>query len=263
MLVPSIQLLLITFIVFLMTTASAHTEEFSLVNTEGYFPPYEMRNAEGELQGFHIELIKIISEKINISPRYVTLPWRRGLFEMGQGRADAMLAVIKTPERERYLLFLEGNSLTHVVDSICVLSKHPIVKTYNGNLKQLKSNSIGLVKGYRYADEIEGADFLNKLYLAKDDRQLLKLLLLGRIDVAVVERHVALYMAKEQDVLDQIVCLEPSYDMGKEYIVFSKVRHKKELAEKFALALSQFKKTRAYRDLAKKYQIRDDLMERD
>lgn len=263
MLVPSIQLPLITLVTFLMASASAQTEEFSLVNAEGYFPPYEMRNGTGKLKGFYIELVEIVSKKVNLTPRYITLPWRRGLHDMGKGKADAMLSVIKTEERQRYLWFLEGNSLTHVVDSLCVLSGHQLVKTYKGNLKQLSSNSIGLVKGYRYADEIEDADFLNKLYLAKDDRQLLKLLLLGRIDAAVVERHVALYMAKEQGVLDQIVCLEPSYDMGKEYIVFSKVRHKKELAEKFSLALSQFKKTQAYRDLAKKYQIRDDLMERD
>lgn len=238
--------------------AYSKQEKLVIINTEGNFPPYEMRNAYGELQGFYIELVEIISKQINVQVQYKTLPWRRGLYAMGQGKADAMLSVTKTPERERYLWFLKGNALTRVVDAFCVRHDHNLAHTFRGDLRQLSTSPIGLVNGYDYAKEIEDSSFLMKKYFAKDNHHLLRLLLRGRVDIIMADRNVALHLANDQGIRDKIKCLKPTYNGGVEYLAFSKVRNNLKVAKRFSSALVEFKNTQDYLDLAKEHNITFD-----
>jgi len=245
----------LAFVGLFVFQGSQADKELSLINVKGNYPPYEMRNRAGQLSGFYVELIAAVSKDLGYKPRYTTLPWRRGLQAMLNGKADAMLSVNSTPEREDFLWLLPGNVLGVLVDVFCVLKQHPLAKNYNGKLEQLRPYTLGLVNGYEYAKEIEQSPFLKRQYIAKDDEQLLKLLLRGRVDVIMVEPEVTLYKARQHGVLDQLACLSPGYDVGPEYIAFSKSRKRYQLALEFSQALGRFKMTADYQALEDKYNI--------
>ncbi|WP_019614868.1 hypothetical protein [Psychromonas ossibalaenae] len=117
---------------------------------------------------------------------------------------------------------------------------------------------IGGISGYSYGEYFDRADWLQKDEGAKDEVILLKRLLSGRFDIGIGHIDRIRYFAHRQGIANKIAYLKPYQPGISQYIAFSKARAGEALAQRFAEALSDFKKTPEYLILLKKYGIEYD-----
>ena len=75
------------------------------VHNETNWPPFNFF-ANDRPQGFSIDFMNIVAKKTGLEIRYITGPtWDEFLSMMKSGDLDVMLNIVKTPEREKYLLY--------------------------------------------------------------------------------------------------------------------------------------------------------------
>src|SRR3989344_8294618 len=72
------------------------------------WPPFRMEDAQGNLPGLDIDVLNEIGRRSGLSFDIQRAPWARGLADLQQGRADLMIGLAKTPEREQYIEYLSS-----------------------------------------------------------------------------------------------------------------------------------------------------------
>ncbi|MEH6633722.1 MAG: transporter substrate-binding domain-containing protein [Halopseudomonas aestusnigri] len=152
---------------------------------DGNYPPFEMM-IEKKLTGLHIDIVQAVASRLKLELSFKSVPWKRAIWMVKTGTADAIIYIGKTEKRSEFLNFIEGNILSQVVNVFFISGKLIDKIQYTGNIDQLKSFIIGKVAGYHYGPFFEE----NSSYLKIDDgarteEQLLKKLKLGRIDVGI------------------------------------------------------------------------------
>lgn len=90
-------------------------------------------------------------------------------------------------------------------------------------LRLLKSRCFGVVRGYLNTPAFDAADYLTK-QASNDDSANLRLLVFGRIDLAVIDRRVAEYLIRTQhpDYAERIEPMDPPLADNPLYIAFSR-----------------------------------------
>jgi len=75
------------------------------VHNEKDFPPLNFFSS-GRAQGFSIDYMRLLAAKIGVRVKFITGPtWSGFLGLMKSGELDVMLNIVRTPEREKYLLY--------------------------------------------------------------------------------------------------------------------------------------------------------------
>ena len=75
------------------------------VHNETDWPPFNFFE-DGTSKGFSIDYMNLLASMIGVDVEYVTGPtWSEFLSLMKNGELDVMLNIVKTPEREEYLLY--------------------------------------------------------------------------------------------------------------------------------------------------------------
>lgn len=234
---------------FLQTLFAVQT--LHIVRGNGEYPPFEMLDENEKLIGIHIECVQAISKKLNIKVRFESLPWQRALMKVRNKQADAITYVGKTAERETFLWFLKGNTLSYSTNSFFALKENNVV--YTGNLQELQNYSIGTIRGFSYGEAFNKAHFLKKNNATKNINQLVDKLLNKRVELIIANKERLLYFAKEHKFLGAIQPLKPSFKPIAQYIAFSKQEELLVLAQRFEKAMEAFKKSSEYEALFKKY----------
>ncbi len=229
-----------------------HQQSLLIVRGDGYYPPNEMVEA-GELIGIHIEMIRSVAQQLNINVHFSSVPWRRAVRMLESGPADAITYMRKTPERELFGLFLEGNILSNSQNAFFVLKdRHPQI-IYGGDLKNLAGMTFGVLQGYSYDDLFDNVNYLDKLDIARNEEQLLTLLLAKRIDVAVANVERFRFIAHKEKLFRQIRLLTPPLTDNPTYLVFSRQKKLNRTAQRFADKMAQYKRSNAYKKLINRY----------
>jgi polar amino acid transport system substrate-binding protein len=70
------------------------------------WPPFRMEDAHGNLVGLDIDVLNEIGRRSGLQFDVQRAPWARGLADLQQGRADLMIGLAKTPDREQYIHYL-------------------------------------------------------------------------------------------------------------------------------------------------------------
>lgn len=221
----------------------------------GDYPPYEMVADDGSLTGFHFEVVNEVSRRAGLKPRYVRMPWRRAVASIKNGMGDSLLYAVISPEREKFLWFLPENQLGLTINAYSVRANHPLAHKTMTDIAQLKHYSLGIIQGYVYPKEVQRDNFFRIDNSAKDDRSLLRLLLHGRMEVALLNTEVAHYLSAQMGSEGEVHFLQPYHPPMPHYITFSKPLNKGVLAQRFAQAYRKYKMSEAYLSLAKKYQL--------
>jgi polar amino acid transport system substrate-binding protein len=68
-------------------------------------PPYSMRDAQGKVTGFYVDLVEEILTKMNCTMKLQEMPWARALSELEAGRIDILPGALQTSDRNRFALF--------------------------------------------------------------------------------------------------------------------------------------------------------------
>ncbi len=74
-------------------------------------PPFYMLNDPSveqlNVKGIHVEIIKEIATRLKVNVKYEECPWARCLDWMEHGKLDLMPYLLKKPDREKYMLYID------------------------------------------------------------------------------------------------------------------------------------------------------------
>jgi len=226
-----------------------------IVRAEGFFPPHEMLK-NGQLTGVNIDLIEATAASMHINVVVETYPWVRAIEMLKKGQADAITFMSKTPEREGFAYFEEGNRLALVQNGFFTLKQTAPTILYSGDMRQLQPYTIGFIRGRRSFPDFDQATFLTKNESAKDEEQLLNMLMFKRFEVGMAPIARVKYIAMQKKIDEQLVYLQPLGPALPTYLAFAKAKGHGPLAKEFAHAMGVIKKSTQFQDILKKYGVK-------
>jgi polar amino acid transport system substrate-binding protein len=227
--------------------ARAETKTITVVHTEWY--PYTYQE-KGQARGFEIEIFEQVMAQMNVKAQFVSLPWKRCLQTIREGKAQALISLLKTPERERYIQYPEEPIS---VSKTQFFTRADRQIDYGGVLKNLQGLRIGVIAGFSYGPEFDEAHFLDK-EASRDAEMLVKKVISGRIDLAAENAAVVAAVARRLGVDKQIRFLNPPIHMQNLYVGFSMDTDGAFLA-RFSDVLKNYRMTGAYWKILGRYEI--------
>ena len=157
------------------------------VHNETDWPPFNFFD-DAKPQGFSIDYMNLLASMIGVKVDYVTGPtWNEFLGLMKSGDLDVMLNIVKTPERQRYMLYTKP----YLFNPNTILSRR---EAPYDDLEQLSGKTVALPKGFFY-EEILKRDYPRiKLHLVKNVTESMKAVTFGKADAALGELAVFNYL---------------------------------------------------------------------
>ncbi len=168
------------------------------VHNEMDWPPFNFYK-DSEPQGLSIDLMNLLAAKVGLEVEYVSGPsWNEFLNMMKQGDLDVMLNIVKTPERQKYLLYTPP----YMDNPNTILSRQ--TAPYD-NIEQLFGKTISVPKGFFY-EEILKRDYPRINILAvKNTFESMKAVSFGKADAAFGELAVFNYLLQEHMMTGLVV----------------------------------------------------------
>ena len=80
------------------------------------YPPYEFINAQGQPDGFNVDIIHAVAKAMGLAVAIDLGPWDEVMTQLEQGRIDALIGMFNTPERDKRFDF----SIPHFIASYAV-----------------------------------------------------------------------------------------------------------------------------------------------
>ncbi|MEZ4528727.1 MAG: transporter substrate-binding domain-containing protein [Desulfobacterales bacterium] len=234
---------------FISLSAFGQADKITVVYTDWF--PYTWQE-NGQASGFEIETFKAIMKNMNMEAEFVNYPWQRCLFSLQEGKADALISLLKTPEREQFAYFPEN--YISISKTVLFTTTDKDIK-FTGSYEDLKGLLVGVILGFAYSDAFDKATYLQKDE-SRDAEMMLAKLVKGRNDVGAENQAVVSASARKMGVADKIRFLEPPIHTQKLYVGFSKAKDRKKLCEDFSKQLGEFRNSEAYKAILEKYGVK-------
>lgn len=209
-------------------------EEWKVVGDE-QFAPYSFVTIEDDLpRGLDVELVEAVMQEAKLPYSLRLYPWERVKRMLDRGDVAMAFQFAGTPERmQQYELV--GPIRT---GSTVFMTSRKTNLTDWAELDDLSPYIIGQVRGYAYQSDFDKAD-LRRDSSAQNPRQLVSMLLAGRIDVVVGDRVQLMYFVREQRAEESVrILAKPLVEMPR-YVAFTKGDRTR--ADPFAAALERLR----------------------
>ncbi len=158
-------------IFFILTFQHALSISNELIVPVEHFPPWIIVEQE-EVTGINIELIKEVARRAGLTLTFKICPWKRCLKMMETGEGDLMTSLLKRPEREAYMYYVEPPYKTKSTKTFYVKKGNgETIRSY----EDLYALQIGVVRGTKYFEPFDSDPKLNKDGVASDVQNLRKL----------------------------------------------------------------------------------------
>jgi ABC-type amino acid transport substrate-binding protein/serine phosphatase RsbU (regulator of sigma subunit) len=160
------------------------------VNNESDWPPFNFA-VNGKPKGYSIDFMNLLAKKSGLEVEYVTGPaWNEFMGMMRRGELDVLLNIIRTPEREKHLLFTNSYASNPNV----ILSRR---KTPYDSLEQLRGKTVAVPKGF-YQEEILKRDYPGIIvHTEKNVLDSMNAVAVGKADAVVGEVAIFNYLMNE------------------------------------------------------------------
>jgi polar amino acid transport system substrate-binding protein len=212
--------------------------------------PYTYED-QGRAAGFEIEILRAVLGEMGLEAEFQRYPWKRCLSALRGGEADALVSLLKTPDREEYVLYPDE----HIsVSRTAFFTRANREITFSGSYGELQGHTIGVIAGFSYGEAFDQADYLRKEEVP-DAKMLIRKVLSGRNDLAAENQAVISATALAMGVKDELRFLEPPVHTQKLYVGFSRYKQLDELCRQFSQTLARFKKTEAYRSILARHGV--------
>ena len=235
-------------LMFLTITTVCMAETLEFVFSD--FPPFECIE-NGFPAGINKEIIEEACRRLDITPVFRQLPWKRALLYAKEGKADAVFSLFINDERIRYYSFPEENINT--VRMVLITDRESTIEI--NKLEDLKGKKTGVYLGSSYGDKFDRADWIIKEPAHTND-SLLRKQDAGRTDVAVIDERVAEYWCRKIGMEDRFRILRFIVTENPTYVAFSKAKGEKNgknLADRFSVVFKEMKNEHFIEKINKKY----------
>lgn len=216
------------------------------------YPPHTFM-MEGRPAGTDIEVVQEASRRIGVEAVFQVHPWKAAVKRIKEGTADAIVGIHMTPDRQRFL-FISEEFISPCRDAIVALEGKDI---RINDLSDLIGMSIGVVSAYSYGPEFDSMTYLER-DPAEGEEMLLKKLVAGRTDLAIINRSVMDYIAQKLGIRNRIQVLHvlPNNPL---YLAFSRAKGEpaRKLAEDYSRVIARLRGEGFMNAVAKKYFIRN------
>jgi polar amino acid transport system substrate-binding protein len=224
-------------LLFLLSFASfsiAETLEFVFSD----FPPYEYTE-NGSATGINKEIIEEACSRLDVTPVFIQLPWKRALQYAKEGTANAVFSLFKNDDRMRYYNFPKEHINT--VKMVLVTNRESNIEI--NSIEDMKSKRVGIYLGSSYGEKFDRNDQIVK-DPATTNESLLRKQAAKRTDFAIIDERVAKYWCKKNDMEGTFRILDYIVTENNTYVAFSKATEKvngKDIASKFSTVLKEMK----------------------
>ena len=168
------------------------------VHNEKNWPPFNF-NENGKPRGLSIDYMNTLAKMLHIKIKYITGPeWNDFLQMIKQKKLDIMLNIVKTRDREKFLLFTDPY----------VKNPNVIVSTNSNSYKtivSLKGKTVAVPRGFFYEELLHKYYSDIKTILLPDTLACLKAVSLGKADAAFGEEAVVLNMINKNMLINLYV----------------------------------------------------------
>ncbi|MDG1580662.1 transporter substrate-binding domain-containing protein [Pseudomonas sp. GOM6] len=167
-----------------------------------YWPPFRMAGADGQLEGLDIDLLRELEKRTGLRFEIRLQPWARALEDMRSGQADLMTGLARTPEREQYIDYLEPSYYGCAPRFYGAPQRAESLVSY----QQLQGLRIGYVLQSVYFEPFDSDTSLLKVGVKNED-QLLKMLLRGRVELLIGTDCQVDYQLRDAQLAQRLVKL--------------------------------------------------------
>lgn len=199
------------------------------------FPPFTYADEKGNAAGIEVEVMHEVARRLGLTIDITILPWPRMLAMMRSGELDCMFAAFHTEERASYMQFTQIP--IHV--SRLAIYTHRAGAFPLTRLEDLRGRRIGLIRDFQTVpaldDALAGGDFA-EVIIGTSFRQLFDQLAARRIDVVIVNHHVAENILAESGA-DEIIELPHALSSNSAFVTFTRKRSFDTLIPKINYAL--------------------------
>ena len=183
-------------------------------------PPYVFLDEDHKPKGILVVKITQALERINIQAEFEINNWSRSFRRVKNGEIDAIIPTLKSPDREKFLLYPE----TPIALFNMIMAKHVSDPRQTANINALTGKSVGRIRGARVTPAFDNAISEQKFKL--EERATFGQLALGvahrRLDYAVGPELMLMWGAGENGILGYLDVLEPSLGQGAISLALSK-----------------------------------------
>lgn len=166
-------------LLFLGPLLSSAKEDKVVVATDDW-PPFRVFESNSEPYGVDIELLKYLERKLNIRTDVQKVPWIRALEMMRQGKADIMVGLARTQEREAFIAYAEPAYYSVRPAFYSLKERNLELNSY----QDLKKHLIGYTRASAYFEPFDKDKSIKKFDVGQES-QLIDLLLNKRIDFII------------------------------------------------------------------------------
>jgi PAS domain S-box-containing protein len=155
------------------------------------YPPFALALPDGTADGFSVELLRAVAEKVGLDIRFKTAAWAEIKQELADGRLDVLPLVSYSRERDDYFDF-----------SIPYLQMHGSIFVRKGTTDiqgeaDLKDKSVLVMRGDTAQEYAERNRLAGKLVLTESYGKAMTLLSEGRYDAVLVQQVVGWQILKK------------------------------------------------------------------
>lgn len=239
---PAIALLLV-----LLLPSLAQAETWKIIGDE-QFAPYSFVNMhDDQPRGLDVELVEAVMKEAGIPYSLRLYPWERVKRMLDRQEVTMAFQFAGTPERQAQY---ELVGPIRIGSTVFMTSRKISLEDWT-ELEDLSPFVIGQVRGYAYESSFDNA-VLSRDISAQNPRQLVSMLLAGRIDVIVGDRAQLLYFVREQRAQESVRILPKPLVQMPRFVAFSKGDTPR--AEQFAQALQRLQQAGGLEDIYQRWQ---------
>jgi L-cystine transport system substrate-binding protein len=158
---------------------------------EGTYPPFNFKDRSGQLDGYDVDVAKLVAARLGLKPEFVTTEWSAILAGLASGRYDVIISQVGiNPKRE--LAFDFSLPYTYSRPQLIVARAN---STIYRSLEELKGKRVGVGQGSVFEQQAKAVPGIEvKSYPSAAEN--LQDLASGRIDAALNDSLMVSYLLK-------------------------------------------------------------------
>ncbi len=161
------------------------------IGLEGTFPPFDSKNAKGELVGFDVDIAKAVAAKLGVKPVFTTTEWSGIIAGLQAGKFDVIVNQVGATDARKQVLDF---STPYTYSGAQLIQRKDDTRDFK-SLDDLKGKKLGVGLGTNYeqmAKSVPGIDV--KTYPGASEY--LRDLASKRLDAALNDKLMLAYLTK-------------------------------------------------------------------